>query len=147
MYHTLAPIILPMLKQLKVGKQGYPINIDINDLPKHLQVTDNRDDYEQMWLFEMESIQDGPSLGEQQWDWIIDEMIFAFEHIIDDTWEEKYHSGVMDLQWEKIEGGMSKMLHGPNHTYECDYAGLQIVHDRIGNGFVLFGKYYRNLWD
>jgi hypothetical protein len=36
---------------------------------------------------------------------------------------------------------------GPNHTYKCDYEGMQVVQKRITNGFRLFGRYYENLWD
>jgi hypothetical protein len=39
------------------------------------------------------------------------------------------------------------MIHGPNDTYVCDYEGIRKVHDRIQNGFRLFGKYFQNLWD
>jgi hypothetical protein len=39
------------------------------------------------------------------------------------------------------------MKKGPNDTYVCDYDGIQKVHDRMQNGFRLFGKYYQGLWD
>ena len=40
-----------------------------------------------------------------------------------------------------------QMVDGPNHTYKCDYDGIAVVEKRIDNGFRLFGKYYRGLWD
>jgi len=39
------------------------------------------------------------------------------------------------------------MEYGPNHTYVCDYDGIQKVYERIDNGLRLFGKYFRHLWD
>jgi hypothetical protein len=39
------------------------------------------------------------------------------------------------------------MEKGPNDTYKADYEGMKKVHDRMNNGFRLFGKYYRSLWD
>jgi len=39
------------------------------------------------------------------------------------------------------------MKDGPKHTYKCDYDGMEIVHNRMKNGFRLFGKYYQGLWD
>ena len=147
---TLSPIILPMLKQLRVEKHGTPINIDDADLPEHLRLRDYRDDSQwvQGCLFpEIPSVQDGESLNEVKWNWIMDEMIFAFECKVDDSWEDKFRSGEHDIQWKKLENGMSEMIHGPDNTYQCDYEGMNKVHERIQNGFRLFGKYYQNLWD
>ena len=42
---------------------------------------------------------------------------------------------------------MFKMVYNDDHTHETDYEALKVVHERIANGFKLFGKYYRNLWD
>ena len=80
-------------------------------------------------------------------------MIFAFERKNDDSWQETFHSGVIDHKsvacaWD--ENGKPKMFRldeGPNHTYKCDYEGMKLVEDRIQNGFRLFGKYYSSLWD
>lgn len=148
---TLAPIILPMLKQLRVEKHGVPINLDDSGLPEHLRLRDYRDDNEfgpQMDLFpKVPVVYDGESLNEVKWNWIMDEMIFAFDHLVDDTWEDKYRSGEHDLQWKKLENGMSEMTRGPKDTYKCDYDGLNAEWDRVNNGLRLFGKYYRSLWD
>jgi len=147
---TLAPIILPMLKQLKEQKHGYPVCINNDDLPEHLRLKDDHSDSwsTQMELFEVEStINDGPSLGEQQWDWVMNEMINSFEKIVDDSWEDKYRNGEHDLQWKKLENGMSEMVNGPKDTYVCDYNGIAEEQKRISNGLRLFGTYYQNLWD
>ncbi len=148
MDHTLSLIILPMLRQLKATKQGSPF-VDNEDVPE-----------------ELKSISAPPKVNEwdtddnhhKRWEYVLDEMIFAFEHKLDDTWQDKFYSGESDWQWKKLDEtvynpvtkkveGLSQMVEGPNHTFKCDYLGMQKVQDRIKNGFRLFGKYYEGLWD
>ena len=142
MDHTLAYIILPMLKQLKDSKHGAP-NVDDEDVPKELR---------SIYAFPKEEYDvDGNHFA--RWDWVLDEMIFAFECKNDDSWQDAYRSGEIDWKSEACgwdENGkatMYKHVDGPNHTYECDYDGMKVVEDRIQNGFRLFGRYYSNLWD
>ena len=143
MDHTLAHIILPMLKQLKNTKHGAP-NVDDEDVPEELKST-SASPKENEW--------DTDDNHFKRWDWVLDEMIFAFEHKNDDTWQEAFSSGVIDYKSEACEwhengkAKMFKMVDGPNHTYKCDYEGMKVVEDRIQNGFRLFGRYYSNLWD
>jgi hypothetical protein len=147
MDHTLSPIILPMLKQLKEKKHGAP-NVDDEDVPEHLRSTaapakENEWDTDENWF--------------KRWDWVMDEMIFAFECKVDDSWEDAFRSGEHDIKWipvdvngnevPKGEHKYYQMGKGPNDTYECDYEGMKVVQARIQNGFRLFGKYYQGLWD
>jgi hypothetical protein len=74
MDHTLADIILPMLKQLKTTKHGSP-SVDDQDVPEGLGLRsteagpkENEWDTDDNWF--------------KRWDWVLDEMIFAFEHTI-----------------------------------------------------------------
>lgn len=71
MEHTLAHIILPMLKQLKATKHGSPA-VDNEDVPAVLHPpADYQDSYiDPMW--------------HKRWDWVMDEMIWAFEQIVKD---------------------------------------------------------------
>ena len=145
MDHTLALIILPMLKQLHKTKHGAPC-VDDEDVPEGLglrstEAPPKENDYD---------IDDNHF---KRWDWIMDEMIFAFDHHINKEWEEAYRSGEFDhksvaCKWD--ENGKPKLFRleeGPNHTYKADYEGMRVVEDRIKNGFRLFGKYYQGLWD
>ena len=85
------------------------------------------------------------------------EMIFAFEHELDESWQDEFRSGEIDMIWipvdkdgNKVAKGEHKyyqMDRGPRDTYKCDYGGMQKVEERIRNGFRLFGKYYQALWD
>ena len=143
MDHTLSDIILPMLRQMKESKHGAPY-VDDADVP-----------------YELKSINDSPYVEEYgideklhfaRWDYILNQMIFAFECKVDDSWEDLFRSGVHDTKFEPSgydENGkvtFYKMVKGPNDTYVCDYEGMAEYEKRIQNGFRLFGKYYQNLW-
>lgn len=150
MDHTLGHIILPMLKQLKEAKPGAPF-VDDEDVPEHLRSTapGARDKCENEW--------DTDDNHFKRWDWAMDEMIFAFECKVDDSWQDQFRSGEHHLLWVPIdvhgnevpkgEHKYYKMVDGPNNTYKCDYDGMKVVEARIQNGFRLFGKYYQSLWD
>jgi hypothetical protein len=147
MDHTLSYIILPMLKQLKGTKHGAPF-VDDEDVPEELKSTSappKQNEY------------DTDDNHFKRWDYVLDEMIFAFEHKVDDSWENTYCSGDFDTLWVPVdkdgnevakgEHKFYQMKDGPKHTYKCDYDGMEIVHNRMKNGFRLFGKYYQGLWD
>jgi len=149
MDHTLAPIILPMLKQLQKTKHGSP-SVDDEDVPEGLGLRsteapakENEWDTDENWF--------------KRWDWVLDEMIFAFTCKVDDSWENEFRSGVhdyvhvpVDVHGNEVAKGTHKywqMKDGPKNTYKCDYEGMRVVEARIQNGFRLFGKYYQALWD
>ena len=70
MDHTLAPIILPMLKQLKETKHGGPY-VDLKDVPKELhgkKLTKKQKDNGEV-----------DDKHFDRWDWVLDEMIYAFD--------------------------------------------------------------------
>lgn len=135
MDHTLSLIVVPMLHQLKKDKQGAPYTDD-NDVPEELRSTSAPPPAKEY---------DVDRLHFARWDWILDEMIFAFEHVKDTSWEEECWTGEADWTFVETELG-SKMEKGPNHTLTCDMDKLKAINDRVDNGLRLFGKYYRNLW-
>jgi len=147
MDHTLAYIVLPMLKQLNDKKQGAPF-VDDEDVPEELKSTSAPP---------KENEYDTDANHFKRWDWVMNEMIFAFECELDDTWEDKFRSGEHDILWVPVDAKgnevpkgdhkFTEMRRGPNDTYKCDYDGMKVVQDRIQNGFRLFGKYYQGLWD
>ena len=115
MDHTLAPIILPMLKQLKETKHGAP-NVDPKDVPVTLRP-------KKQDVLRYKEVGDTDDKFFERWDWIMDEMIWAFEQKCRDDWESDYHYNKWDME------------------------GLKAHQERMSNGFRLFGKYYENLWD
>ena len=74
---TLAPIIHPMLIQLKKTQHGAPYTED-DDVPEELRSTSARPK-ENEW--------DTDEFHFERWDWILDEMIFAFDQKIKNEWE------------------------------------------------------------
>lgn len=81
---TLAHIVLPMLKQLRATQHGFQ-QIDLEDVPEKMRVVDNSESYYQLQLFEYEECNpESISVGEDQWNWILDEMIYAFSILNDD---------------------------------------------------------------
>lgn len=161
MDHTLGKIALPMLKQLKATKHGSPM-VDLEDVPEHLRST-STPDYDDQLTFdfysELNDDKEHPDdIIHSRWDWVMDEMIFAFEHLVDDSWENDFRKGEINAIWVKSEKtyfnsvtnkeeSIYEMKKDPKDTYECDYDGMRKVYERMNNGFRLFGKYYRGLWD
>lgn len=131
MDHTLAYIILPMLKQLKADKHGAP-NVDDEDVPAPLRSTapGAKDRAENDWDLDEHHF--------SRWDYVLDEMIWAFEQQADDADANFYDHG------EKIAG---EDLMDSVRRMKVDEVGLKAWHERKANGYRLFGKYYEALWD
>jgi len=127
---TLAPIILPMLVQLKTTKHGAPW-VAVTDVPKELRPSKKE---------VLEYTKDGSTDPRffERWDYILDEMIWAFEQKNRDHWENDYYGPYIESEDSKPLGG---------HFEWIDDKGRQAHQERMTNGFRLFGKYYENLWD
>jgi hypothetical protein len=136
MDHTLAHIVLPMLKQLKETKHGAPFTED-SDVPEHLKSI-NAKHKENEW--------DTDEFHFERWDYILDEMIWAFEQKITDDDEGKFfdHSAYVDDK--KSHKWLDDMTSGKSKL-KVDWDGLKAHQERRTNGFRLFGTYYQNLWD
>jgi hypothetical protein len=141
MDNTLAFIILPMLKQLKATTHGSP-SVDDEDVPEHLRSTAAPELSE-----EDKNVGACDDNHHKRWQWVLDEMIFAFENKVDDDWEFQFTTGEYDYRSVKQEDGNYLMVQGPNHTANTDWDARKAYSDRMQNGFRLFGKYYQGLWD
>lgn len=144
---TLSPIILPMLKQLKETKHGAPFTDD-DDVPKNLRSTTKLAQAAKKEPWDT----DGNHF--RRWDWILDEMIWAFEQLCNDDHDAKFFTGESDILWvpnkELDANGKPltyEMKRGPNDTRKFDKKGWTKHNARIANGTRLFGKYYQALWD
>ena len=144
---TLAPIIVPLLRQLKETAHGAP-----GDMKPFSQTSECSVQY--CFDFYSEGDNAAWAAGHEEWKKILDEMIWAFEQYTID-WESQYHSGVIDYSFvpaneEGIEcenGEYSVMKRGPNDTHKFDSEGYMKHLARMKKGTELFGKYYGNLWD
>lgn len=139
MDHTLALIIVPMLKQLKEKTHGAPF-VDDEDVPEELKST-SAPAKENEW--------DTDDNHFKRWNYVLDEMIWAFQHIVnDDNWQEEFYSGTPRFKSIQLENGMSQVIEDTEpDAFRVDHEGMRKVEDRIKNGTKLFGKYYRSLWD
>ena len=148
---TLAEIALPMLLMLRDKKHGAP-NVDPEDVPENLRPG----------KLEIEQYNTDGTTDElffKRWEWVMDEMIWAFsEHTKDwDEAEGSFHTGTIDFlsvpideagnEVAKEDAKYFRMDRGPNDTSHFDKAGYEAWLNRKQNGFRLFGKYYTSLWD
>lgn len=123
--HTLAYIIHPFLIKYKEEAHSSAL-VDSEDLPDYLKEETGY---------------------EPRWNYILDEMIFAFGAINDPEREHQFYSGDVDWVFEKEDDGKYvELKHGPNHTFTVDKEAQKVYEDRIQNGLRLFGKYYQSLW-
>jgi hypothetical protein len=131
MDHTLADIILPMLKQLNETKHGAPF-VDDEDVPEGMNLRSTEaEPKENEW--------DTDSNHFKRWDWVLAEMIWAFEQKADDTAEDQFfdHSEVTEEDRRDPES---------YKKVKYDDEGYRKWQERKSNGFRLFGKYYEALW-
>lgn len=126
MDHTLAHIVLPMLVQLKATKHGAPF-VDDKDVPMILR-SKSAPPKENEW--------DTDDNHFKRWDWVLDEMIWAFEQKARDDWQSDYYTYEEDKD----------AAFGLKLVWE-DREGQKAHQERMTNGFSLFGKYYEGLWD
>jgi hypothetical protein len=135
--HTLALVIHPTLVKLRERKQGTPW-VDDEDVPENIRSTSAKPLTE-----EEKNCGCLDEFGEARWNWVLNEMIWAFEQHITDDWEAQYESGNHDFK--VTETGNLEV--GPNHTYVADYEAIKKHRERMNNGRRLFAKYYFALWD
>ena len=130
--HSLAYIILPLLKQMKDCKSGYGWVQD-DDVPEELKSYNGTRQDEYSW----------DSNAEARYDYIINEMIWAFEQKVKDDDEMEFydHTECEDIENLGVEDFMKSLK-----KIKVNKEGLKAHHDRKSNGFRLFGKYYESLW-
>jgi hypothetical protein len=130
MDHTLAPIILPMLVQLKATQHGAPM-VDMEDVPKELRATKAQQN-------KYAKGGDVDPKHFERWDYIMDEMIWAFEQKNRDDWEDDYYGPYIESEDKRELFGRFEWI---------DDEGRKKHQERMSNGFRLFGKYFESLWD
>lgn len=125
--NTIARLVHPLLIKLKEVQHGCPWTDD-EDVPDEFKST-NAEPKENEW--------DTDSNLEKRWDYILNEMIWAFDAIIK---EEDGDDPFMEFEDD------------PNAQFGIritrnDREGREAHNARIANGLRLFGKYFRSLWD
>ena len=139
---TLAMIILPMLKQLKATKHGSPMCSDYFDQ------TSNSAQYS----FDFYALGDDDAwkAGHDEWEKIMDEMIWTFEQLQPECdWEAQYTIQACELDMDDYPEDEGKLTTPVRWKKEgkYDFEGMKKHQDRITAGLVLFGTWYLGLWD
>lgn len=151
LYTTLAHITLPALIQLRETKHGSGM-IDLEDVPERLRYTETEDwDPQEVFDFYKDDnySKDHFCNVHTRYDWAISEMIWAFQQLVNDNWEDRYWTVQPEIDftiYPEDEGKESKPIRWKTHG-ECDWEGLRKHRERIDYGLYLFGKYYQTLWD
>jgi len=143
---TLGLIIAPVLKKLKEVKDGAPY-VDDEDVPENLRSTAAAPK-EHEW-----DTDDNHFL---RWEYVLDEMIWAFEqHSLGDSTAQFHHNvDQLDMVFEPLSEdtgkGPVKIINQKDPTkpvYWVDREGIAKHEARMDNGRMLFAKYYCSLWD
>ena len=151
MDHTLAHIILPMLKQLRDTKHGSAM-VDDEDVPEELRASPlpKRKKKKQEGGIQVHSVivdeTDKDEKVHKKWDWVINEMIWAFEQKVVDDDELQFFDHSAYTNDGDMKSWFKDMSEGKSKT-KVDWDGLRAHQARKANGFRLFGLYYEGLWD
>ncbi len=147
--HTLAMIIAPTLRKLKEVQHGYP-HVDNDDVPEELRF-ELTEEEKQNWDGSVDE------KHEARWNYILDEMIWAFEQHADpyDNDAQFHHNPEqLEMTFQPLEDNPKLSTMGFNHQkdpskppYWVDKEGKKKHHERMTNGVRLFAKYYEALWD
>lgn len=132
--NTLSMIIAPVLKQLKETTHGSPF-VDDEDVPEALKSTSAPKKVNEY---------DVDDNHFKRWDYVLDEMIWAFEQSARDDWQSDYYK-YKHVTPNKDSKNFSEQL-GLELMW-VDDEGRKEHQQRMSNGFRLFGKYYEALWD
>lgn len=153
MDNTLAHIILPMLKQLKETKHGSP-HVESEHVPEHLRLTEREQAVFERGYYDAslgatdEELDVVSNKFHQQWNWVIDQMIWSFEQQLDEDNSHKHY-------YDPYEPGET-VEEDDNELFDKDWRmkmgkfnndKYKAYHERKQLGFTLFGKYYQALWD
>jgi len=125
---TLRIIIGPMFVKLKSIKQGFAMIAD-EDVPELLR-SHNAPAKENDW--------DWDDLAEQRYNWLLDEMIWAFNTDHEEA-QHKFYDHGEPVKGEDIMDSIKRM--------KVDQEGLNAYNKRLANAYQLFGKYYQTFWD
>jgi hypothetical protein len=141
MDRTLAPIVLPMLKQLQKTKHGSPAGM------RGFNQTSNQ--AQGSFDFYKDDDELADTSGHQEWDEIMNKMIWSFTQLVDDVQPMELYCTYRDPRpFEEMfgdpdENGLTEFV--SESTY--DWVKARTHEDRVDEGFALFGEYFRNLWD
>lgn len=134
---SIALILVPILKKFRESRIGSP-QISSEDIPEYL--IEEKESHEHKM---------------KQWEWVLGEMIWAFEQSIESGHEPTesfyYFEGdpVLEIQ-SRDEAGFPTVYKNTGTFHKSFYEdkeGLRIYNKRREKGRELFSKYFDALWD
>jgi len=142
MDHTLALLIVPMLKMLKEHKQGVPHVHDV-DVPEELRANGATDEYGSE-PFE---------ILEKKWEYVLGEMLWSMEEVIKDYDDSHCWDVPGEIDRENMFKSEDVEVSGYK-TFSINWKVKPVIneerfdayHKRVKNGHTLFGKYFSALW-
>jgi hypothetical protein len=160
MDYTLALIILPMLNQLKESKHGAPSSMPSFGMQSNT--------HRQLCLgFYKDGDDLADKAGFEQWDEILDKMIWSFEEIIRDDppefwitkpiWHDNWEDNWVEIDSDDFSRLPDEIIDNDDsdnkyqlvlkRSGELDHKALEEYNNKVQDGLSLFGKHFRNLWD
>jgi len=148
--HTMAYVILPILLQLRNTSSSIPAEFaDIKN-----------EDYSGQYTFDFYKADHSAAFDKciENWNKTLDKMIWSFQQLVVDEYEQLYHHGQPKFSWKDTnQTTYNPITKKHEETYEMvddnpgehwyDVAGHKLHEQKMKEGFELFGKYFTHLWD
>lgn len=158
-----AKFMLPRIKHLRQNYHSlanrHHLLIDDKIVP-YIGKEDNFEFNEKLGSYTDKTTGLGISLDEKEYEYILDEIIFALQTILDEdninvSLEEVYEvypqgfDPIKDRQMflEKQEDGTYLVEFERKENFQPDYSKLNKAYERQRNGLILLGLYFKDLWD
>ena len=160
---AIAKFMLPRIKHLRQNYHSlanrHHLLID-NKIVPYVGQQDNFEFNEKLGSYTDKTTGLEISLNEKEYEYILDEIIFALQMIVDednsdvdlDKIYEVYPKGfdpIKDRQMflEKQEDGTYLVEFEKKENIQPDYSKLNKAYERQRNGLILLGLYFKDLWD
>ena len=160
---AIAKFILPRIKHLRKNYHSlanrHHLLID-NKIVPYVGQQDNFEFDEKLGSYTDKTTGLGISLDQKEYEYILDEIIFALQTILDEdninvSLEEVYEvypqgfDPIKDRQMflEKQEDGTYLVEFERKENIQPDYSKLNKAYERQRNGLILLGLYFKDLWD
>lgn len=147
--HTLALIIAPGLKKLLQQQHGAGY-VDDEDVPENIRSN--------IAGIRSNDVGEVDKHWHDRWVYVLTEMIFAFESISKDPdYEDQMHNGTMGIRMVPVDKNgneiprdnaklfIERELIKPYPKFDGEL--YKDYNARMENGYRLFGRYFRQLWD
>jgi len=160
---TIAKFILPRIKHLRKNYNSlanrHHLVMDGKIVP-YVGEQDNFEFNEKLGCYKDKTTGLEISLDQKEYEYILDEIIFALQTIVDEddinvSLEEVYEvypkgfDPIKDRQMflEKQEDGTYLVEFERKENIQPDYSKLNKAYERQRNGLMLLGLYFKDLWD